>query len=135
MLFTSTFTVPAATPAAAPHTEELVVAHGIIHQVEVAFLDGPEDEVNVVVRRALRQLVPTNPEASVVGNDTTVRAILSEPIEEPPYLLHIDSWSPNSTYGHEVTVRVHILPREVLMPEIPEMGVLRRIGRTLFGGG
>ena len=134
MLFVDTFTVPAATPAASPVSRELQIAHGIIHQVEVVFLDGPENEVKVALRHGLHRVVPSQPDASVVGNAEAVRIILWEPAEEPPYLVIIEAWSPDADYPHEVTVRVSILPREILLPPLPELGLLKRIGRLLFGG-
>ncbi len=135
MVLIDTFTVPAGQAANPPLTRTLELAHGIIHQVEVVYLDGPENEVNIIVRRALHQIMPTNRAGSVVGNNGTVRAILFHPLEEPPYEVQIDAWAPNASYDHEVVVRIHILPREILMPPMPQLGILDRIGRTLFGGG
>lgn len=134
MIFTANVTVPAGTLASAPSRTTLPLAHGIMHLVEVSFLDGPEGLVHVALARALHQVVPTNPEGSIVGNDTTVRAQLWEPAEEPPYELEIQAWSPDCTYAHLVDVRVHVLPREVLQPPVPELNILRKLGKLVFGG-
>ena len=133
MLFTDTFTVAAATTKAAPVSRELAVTHGILHLVEVVFLDGPENEVLVAIERGKRQIVPTNADSAIVGNADTVAASLFQPIEESPYTLTIKAWSPSATYDHQVTVRCHILPRELLLPPTPELGILRRLGKMLFG--
>ena len=135
MLFTDTFSVPAATLKASPVSRTLKIAPGIIHLAEVQFLDGPENEVNIVIKQALHQRVPTNTEASVVGNANTVSASLLYPVEEAPFEVQIEAWSPDAGYAHEITVRLHILPREILQPPLPELGVLKRLGKMLFGGG
>lgn len=134
MIFADTFTVSAGTARASPLTRQLELVVGIIHQVEITFLDGPENEVNVIVRRALHQIVPTNEGASIVGNNVTVRASLHQPILDAPLRVEIDAWSPDADYDHEVTVRVHMLPEEVLQPERPELSILQRLSRAILGG-
>lgn len=133
MLFTDTFTVTAATTKAAPVSRELPVSHGILHLVEVVFLDGPENEVLVTVGKGEHQLVPTNPDGAIVGNAEAVAARLFQEIEESPYILTIKAWSPSAAYDHQITVRAHILPREILLPPTPELGILRKLGKMLFG--
>lgn len=135
MIFADTFNVPAGTSATSPVTRQLELVVGIIHQIEVTFLDGPENEVDVVVRRALHQIMPTNEGASIVGNNITVRASLHQPIRDVPLGVEIDAWSADADYDHEITVRVHLLPEEVLAPPREELGILRRLSRAILGGG
>lgn len=135
MLFTDTFTVPAATTKASPISRELIVTFGILHLAEVVFLDGSENEVLVTIGQGEHQLVPTNADKAIVGNAEAVAARLFQPVEAPPYTLTIKAWSPSATFDHEVTVRAHILPREVLLPQIPELSILQRLGKLIFGAG
>lgn len=135
MLFVDTFTVPAGTLEASPISRELLVQHGIIHLVEVAFLDGPENEVHVILRRGIHRFVPSHPDGSIVGNAEAVPVSLFHPIEESPYFVTIEAWSPSATYDHEITVRIHILLREELQPPRPELGVIQRLGKLIFGAG
>ncbi len=134
MLFATTLTVPAGTLQADPASADLVLARGIIHQVDISFLDGPENEVHVIVRRpGLHQLVPTS-DGDVVGNAQTVSAYLREEILEAPFHLVVDAWSPNATYAHEVAVRVHILPPEVIQPPQEGLGILQKLKSAILGG-
>ena len=134
MIFSTTLSVPAATARASPATVDLVIAHGIIHHVDISFLDGPENEVHVIVRRpGLHQIVPTN-EGDIVGNSRTVAVFLWEPVEGPPYQLVVDAWSPDASYAHEIAVDVHVLPREVIAPLREEIPLLRRLTRAVLGG-
>ena len=134
MLFSTTLTVPAATTQAAPASAELAIARGIIHQVDISFLDGPENEVHVIIRRpGLHQLVPTSA-GTVVGNARTVSAYLREELLEPPFKVVIDAWSPNATYAHEIAVHVHVLPPEVVSPPQEGLGILQKLKSAILGG-
>ena len=135
MLFNDTFTVPAGTPESAPVSRELKVAHGIIHLVEIVFLDGPENEVHVVLRRGLHRFVPSSPDSSIVGNADAVPVSLFEPVEESPFAIIIEAWSPDADYDHEISVRVNMLLREELRPPVPELGIISRLGKLIFGAG
>ena len=133
MLFATTLTVPAATTQASPATAILSLARGIIHQVDVSFLDGPENEVHVVVRRpGLHQVVPTS-EGTIVGNNVTVSATLREELLEPPYQLVVEAWSPDADYSHEIAVRAHVLPPEIFNPPQEGLGILQRMARLILG--
>lgn len=134
MLFATTLSVPAATTKASPASVKLVLARGIIHQVDISFLDGPENEVHVIVRRpGLHQIVPTS-EGTVVGNALTVSAFLREDLLEPPYQVVVDAWSPDASYAHEISVRVHVLPEEVLQPPQEGLGILHKLKTAILGG-
>lgn len=134
MLFSTTLTVPAGTLTTAPAEAALAVQPGIIHQVDVTFLDGPENEVHVALRSSgVHQIVPTN-SGSIVGNARTVTASLRYPIEEPPHKVVLQAWSPDATYAHEVAVDVHVFPREVLEPPQEGLGILHRLKTAILGG-
>ncbi len=135
MLFATTLTVAAGTAANAPAEAELNVDRGIIHQVDIGFLDGPENEVHAALRSAgVHRIVPTNT-GDVVGNNETVTAHLHYSLEAPPYKVVLQGWSPDAAYAHEITVRVHMLPADVLQPPREELPILQRIARAIFGGG
>ena len=127
MLFAIAFSVPAATPAASPTSQEIAVAHGVIHLVAISFLRGPNGLVHVRVRRSgLHQIVPTS-SGDIVGDGNTVQTVLREPMLEPPYTLTVEAWSPLCDYSHLVTVEVHILPQDTLEPKLPELGLIPQL--------
>ena len=134
MIFATTLSIPAATPANAKVEARLVLAQGVIHLVEITFLDGPENEVHVALRwPGTHQIVPTT-EGSIVGNNQTVATVLREVAHEVPGELVVEGWSPDATYVHEVAVRVHILPQEALAPPREELSILQRLSRVILGG-
>ncbi len=134
MLYEYELTVPANTLASAPVQLEMLLGRGIIHDIGVDFRAGARHEVHVVVKRALHQMFPANPEGSFKGDFFPVRYSTWEPLEEPPYKLEAYGWAPGTTYDHLVTIRLNIDPREVLMPPNPEAGILSRLGQLIFGG-
>jgi len=133
MIFTDTFTVTAGKAATAPLERTVKLPHGIIHLVEISFLDGPENEVHIALRRAgLHQFCPTDT-GSIVGNARTVSVVLREPVEEDPLEVVIEAWAPDATYDHEISVGIHVLRREVLEGAREELGILKRLSRAVLG--
>ncbi len=134
MIFAKALTVPAATAADSPIEAEIPLAVGIIHKIEITFLDGPENEVHVVVKRpGLHQIFPTH-EGSIIGNAITVEAVLDEPVEESPLKVVVQAWSPNADFAHEISVRVHVLDRELLHPPNETVPLIQRLSRAILGG-
>ena len=134
MIFTKALTVPAGTAAETPVEAEIELAVGIIHKIEITFLDGPENEVHVVVKRpGLHQIFPTH-ESSIIGNAITVEAVLDEPVEDGPLKVVVQAWSPDAGFAHEVTVRVHVLDRKLLHPPNETVPLIRKLSRAILGG-
>ena len=133
MVFEYDFTIPAGTPASAPAKLELRLARGIIHQLNVSFPAGSRGMVYLTLNRALHQVFPTNPDGQLKGEFFPIAGAVYEELEEPPYKLEAHGWSPGTTYNHTVTIRLWLLPREVLEPGKQAIGILERLGQALFG--
>ena len=134
MLFEYELTIPANTPANSPVRLDMRLARGIIHDVGVDFRAGARHEVFVMIRRAVHQVFPANPDGYFKGDFFPIRYSTWEPLEEAPYKLEAYGWSPGTTYAHVVTIRLNIDPREVLIPPDASAGIIRRIGQLIFGG-
>lgn len=117
MYFDYSLTVPAGTTAASPATQEVKLTHGIIHRVEIGFLSGPRGMVHIVIRDALHQLWPTNPDGSFNSDKFTIAFNEYYEFFREPFTLILVGWSPDTTYDHVIEVRFGILPSEVLSPE------------------
>ena len=134
MVFEYDLVIPAATPALSPVSLEMPLARGIIHKVEAQFLYGCRGLVFVVVRRALHQVFPANPDGQLKAEGYVISFPTYYPLEEAPFKLEAYGWSPDTTYQHTVTLRFGIEPREVLEPARPELGFLRRLEQLIFRG-
>lgn len=133
MIFETTLTVPADTSADAPASVEMPLAHGIIHKVEVAFPPGCHNEVLVSIRRALHQVYPTNPGVGFRADAYTISYPTWYPLEDEPYTMVVEGWSPGTSYDHEIVVRLGVLPRDVLEPGREAINFMGRLRAVLFG--
>lgn len=133
MLFEYDLVIPANTLATAPVQLEMPLARGIIHKVEAQFLYGCRGLVFVVVKRAIHQVFPANPDGQLKAEGYVISFPQYYPLEESPYKLEAYGWSPGTSYPHTVTLRFGIEPREVLEPARPELGFLAKLEGLIFG--
>jgi len=133
MIFEYNLTITAGRNRRSPATQELQLARGIIHKVEVIFPPGCHHQVFVVIRRGLNQVFPTNPDGQFKGNAFPISYPVWYPMEDGPFLLKAYGWAPLTTFAHTVTIRLGILPRAVLMPPSETVGVVNKIRDLLFG--
>lgn len=117
MFYDFSFTIPANTLASAPETLDLKLTHGIIHRVEILFPGGCHSEVYLVIKEALHQRWPTNPDGSFNGDNFPIAFNEHLEFTRRPYILTLVGWSPGTTYPHTIEVRIGILPARVLRPE------------------
>jgi len=133
MIFEYDLTIAAAQTQRVPATQELQLARGIIHKVELIFPPGCHHKVFVVIRRGLNQVFPTNPDGQFKGDTHPVSYPVWYPMETGPYRLKAYGWAPDTTYPHTVIIRLGILPREILQPPSETAGILTKIKDILFG--
>lgn len=133
MVFEYDFTIPANTPASAKVRLDMKLARGIVHQLSISFPAGCRGQVFLAINRALHQVWPTNPDGQFKGEFFPIQGAVYEPLEEPPYTLEAYGWSPGTAFDHTATIRLWLLPREVLEPGRQAVGVLERLGGLLFG--
>ena len=117
MFYDFSFTVPAGTTAALPHVEHVKLTHGIIHRVEVGFPDGCKGTVHVAIRHGLHQAFPTNPQGTFHSDSYNIAFNDHYPLTSKPYRLSLYGWSPGTTYPHDITIRIGLLPAKIILPE------------------
>ena len=117
MFYDFSFTIPANTPKAIPHTEDVKLTHGIIHRVEVGFPEGCVKLVHCVIKEGLHQHWPTNPDGSFNTDGYTIAFNEFLDFTRKPYILTLVGWSPTTIYPHTLEIRIGILPERVLLPE------------------
>ncbi len=134
MYYSYLFSVPAATPELAPYRQTLKLTKGIIHRVELSFPPGCVALVKCRFRRGLHQVWPTNRDEVFAWDAVQIAWNDFEPLEEAPYELLFEAWSPAAIYEHSIAVRLGILPREIVQPVSDTGGILKKIGQLIFGG-
>ena len=133
MIYEYDLVVPLNTLEASPASVEMKLCHGIVHKLEVTFPPGCHNAVKVVVRRALHQVWPTNPDGQLKANGYTISYPVWYELEEAPYILTAWAWSPGTTYSHTITIRLGIQRREILQPGQEERGIIKRLGALILG--
>ena len=135
MIYEYNLTIPANTLAASPASLTLPLAPGIIHKFEVEFPAGCNKAVLVTLRRGLHQVFPTNPDGQLAANAYTISYPEYYSVEDKPHQLEAYGWSPDTTYSHTITIRIGVLPRDVLEPGRDAITFLGRLRGLLFGRG
>ena len=99
-----------------PKEQELVLTHGIIHRVEVEFPAGCRGQVCLQLFHREHQVWPTNIDEAFNGEGYTVPIDEHYELTSEPYVLKAVAWGVSCNYPHTITVRIGILPEEVLVP-------------------
>jgi hypothetical protein len=116
MFYNFAITVPAGTTASKPVMQTLKLTKGVIHRVEIGFPAGCRGYVYLVLNTNGHQLYPTDPEGAFNAEGYTIPINDYFPLDADPYSLKAIAWSPDAIYDHIITVRIGILPEEILSP-------------------
>ncbi len=110
MRYRGSLTVPANTLAASPVSATVGLTYGRIEQVSILFPAGPSGLVNLIVLYHERQIFPTSPEQTFIGDDHLITFPESFPIHDLPFDVVLVGWSPGSTLSHAVYVDFSVEP-------------------------
>lgn len=116
MIFRFGITTPANTAESSKQSTILLLAQGIIHQIDVQFPSGPAGYLHLQIRNALHQVFPYNPGEAFASSNVNIRFRDFIPILEPPFEFVADTWNTDDTYEHLVIIRLGILPVSVIAP-------------------
>lgn len=135
MFYDFAVVVPAGTTEAAPKVETLKLTKGIIHRVEVEFPSGCKGYVSLALYHQEHQVWPTNPSGEFSTSGYTIPIDEHYRLHTKPYSLKARAWSPDATYNHTITVRIGILPQEVLSPLTGLGAMFKKFFKMLGIGG
>lgn len=133
MIFEHDLTVPANTAESSRASTTLTLEKGIVHQLDVLFPFGCNGEVLVVIKRGQHQVWPSNGQGQLKGDGFPITGKVWLELEEEPFELTAEGWSPDTTYPHVVTIRLWMQRREILEPGGDVPGIIRRVGAVLLG--
>jgi len=108
--------VPAATSKAALIEEKHKIRTGTITRIEVLMPPGCHKLVYATVSHRLTQLMPFNPDEAVRADSYPAVGDYHWPVTESSPELILRGWSPKTSYSHNVTFRVNVLPAEIASP-------------------
>lgn len=108
MRYFGSVTVPADTSAANPATAEVEVCFGTIAEFYRLIPPGCAGMVRLQVFHQTRQIFPTTPGESYIGDGSEVLGLAGVVVDEPPTILELRAWSPGSTYQHVIYCEFYI---------------------------
>ena len=109
MFYEFAITVTANTLEATPKTENLHLAHGIIHRIDVQFPIGCVGLVKCRLWSPNFGSLPSNPSGYFASDGYIITQEDSINFLEQPYEVRATLWSAGTTYDHIVTIRFGIV--------------------------
>lgn len=101
---------------ASPKKTILPLTKGIVHQLDVVFPPGCAGTLHVIIRDALHQVWPTNPDENFAADGQVITFKEHYDLEEEPYELQAYTWLEDASHPHSCIIRLGILPRRILTP-------------------
>jgi hypothetical protein len=118
MRYTASVAIAANTLEADPHEETLELCYGNIKRVRLLFPAGHRGLTHLQVFYQTRQIFPSSPGESFVGDNTAIDFPEDWPVYEPPFAVTLRGWNLCETYEHTIYVEMTVLPPVILVPTI-----------------
>ncbi|MFQ6052675.1 MAG: hypothetical protein ACE5OO_00390 [Candidatus Bathyarchaeia archaeon] len=131
MVYEFLVTVPANTPADSPVEEEALVHPGVVTHVEVEMAAGCHRMVKCAVYEGTYKMWPRNPEGAMATDAHVIAFNEYIELKRGHNLLKIKCWSPGTTYSHDVTVRIVVMPKHIAAPYTILDGLVNILKRIL----
>ena len=116
MWYRGSVTVPLNTAESAKATAFVEVCPGVITMFYRLFPPGCTGLVHLQVFYQTRQIFPTTPGQSYLGDGSEILGDASVVLDEPEYVLELRAWSPGTAYQHIVYCEFYIARPMMLVP-------------------
>lgn len=116
MWYRGSVTVPADTAQADYESALVEVCPGDITKFYRLFPPGCAGGVHLQVFYQTRQIFPTTPGESYIGDGSEILGDASVTLDEPEYVLELRGWSPGTLYQHTIYCEFYIAKPLVILP-------------------
>ena len=120
MWYRGSVTIPSNTLASAPVSAVVEVSPGTIQKFYRLFPPGCAGLVSLQVFYQTRQIFPTTPGQSYIGNGSEILGDSSVILDEPEYVLELCGWSPTTSYQHIIYCEFYITEPTIYVPIVQE---------------
>ncbi len=110
MRFVYDLTVTANTLEGAPVSSDVLLVKGRLIRVQIRFLRGCHNMVNVVMRDGLTRIIPVADSVALVGDGKTFDVPMSYRLNERAPQVVLEGWSPDTDYDHTITWYIDLTP-------------------------
>lgn len=118
MLYVKEISTPITTYATSPKTTKLRIWKGVIHKIDVLIPAGHAGLAKLQIFIGGHIIMPTNEDGYISGDDTTVPGKFFIDLERDISTAIIKTWNTDDTFAHTFIVRISVLPRWILIPQI-----------------
>ena len=123
MIYTKDVTVPKNTAVGSETRSTIKVANGFINKLDILFPSGCAGLVKVALFLEGTPLFPSTAGMAFLGDGETVSFPEFVKIRDAPRVIVVKASNVDDTYGHTISVRIGILPEDVLVPAILGKGI------------
>ena len=116
MIYNFSFTSQKYVAGNTMNIETLKLCYGVIHKLDILFPAGCAGLVLCSVHSALHQIWPSNTDEYFSSDDEVISFREHRPLLTEPYSLELWHFNTDDTYNHSITVRIGILPVNVIAP-------------------
>lgn len=116
MFYVFSYTPSADDTEASPHSMDLHLTAGVVHQVDVLFQDGAYHEIFVQLFNGNHQLWPSNRGEKMRGNATVISFREFYELDPGDTRLTAKIWTTLTADFVEIMVQIGILPKAILQP-------------------
>lgn len=116
MFYAFSYTPDATDTETSPHSLDMHLTSGVIHQVDVLFQDGCDHEIFVQIFDDNLQLWPTNRGEKLRGNATVISFREFYELTPGNQKLVAKIWTTLSADFKEVIVQIGLLPKRIIQP-------------------
>ena len=116
MWYRGALTVPAGTTQEDPAEMDVGVCRGTISQFYRLFPPGCAGKVSLQVLTQTRQVFPTTPGTSYLGDGSEILGPASVILTEPEFVLTLRGWASDTDYDHVIYCEFYIEKTVVYVP-------------------
>ena len=133
MWYRGRVTIPANTAKSEYAFANVGICPGQITRFYRLFAPGCSGMVHLQVFHQTRQIFPTTPGESYIGDGSEILGDATIEVDEAPYILQLRGWSPDTAYPHTVAVEFYIekahagLPVPLEFERVPVPGVAMEV--------
>ncbi len=131
MWYHFTLTVPAGRLESNPVTKELKLTAGVIVWLGVGFPKGCKQLVKVRILEGSHQLFPTNPDEPAAWDGDIEGGLMYYELTEDENLLEAVGYSPGTAQGHDITIFINLLPKDVAYPTTQSTNILTKLAKLI----
>lgn len=127
MFYDYAFPIPASTAKASPYTRDLHLCAGIVHRIELQFPIGTYALAHCYLVHDGHQWQPSNPDGDFASDGYVIAFDEYYELAENNNIVKFVGWNDDDTFQHTITVRIGILPKDVVQPQQSVTSGLRKL--------